>query len=110
MHLPERWGIAAFSTQKVGGAKVEFVYPDEEIFGKYLWLVYYKQKDFKKHNNRFASSLEEIGFEKEININTGEKLVLSLHPVDNGFKAFLENNKGLKLSIDQDGLFQSNIK
>ena len=107
MHLPERWGIAAFSTQKVGGAKVEFVYPDEEILGKYLWLVYYKQHDYKKQNNRFASSLKEIGLEKEIETKIGEKLVLSMHPVNNGFKAILENNKGLKLSIDQNGLFQS---
>jgi len=105
MHFPERWGIAHFSTNPVGGDKITFIYPQEEILGKYLWLLYYKQNDFKRMTGNFASSLSDLDLDEEIETETGETLFLGMEVNETGFNAFLEKNRGLKLTINQDGLF-----
>lgn len=110
MHFPERWGIAGFSTNPVGGKQIAFVYPEEETFGKYLWLIYYKQHNFKRENENFAGSLKELGLNEKVKTESGEIVFLRIEKSKTGFEAFLENNKGLKLSINQDGLFQKTIK
>ncbi len=110
MHFPERWGIAGFSTNPVGGKQIDFVYPEEETFGKYLWLIYYKQQNFKRDNGNFADSLSKLGMNEKMTTESGEIVSLKMKITEDGFKAVLENNKGLKLSIRQDGLFQKTIK
>lgn len=110
MHFPERWGIAHFSANPSGSREVAFVYPDEEIFGKYLWLIYYKQHTFKQKNKDFAASPSELGLNEKIKAESGETVFLRINKNDAGFEAFLENNSGLKLSINQDGLYQKTTK
>lgn len=110
MHLPERWGIATFSKFKVGGKKITIDYPEKEFLGRYLWLVFYKQQDFKKKNNRFAELLSEIGLKNEIVTENGRKILLKLESDKNVFKAIVDNKKGMNFSINQDGLFQSTEK
>jgi len=105
MHFPERWGIAYFSTNRVGTDRIEFAYPDDETWGKYLWLIYYKQQKFKHENKTFASSLSEIGLHEKITTASGETIFLRMETNESGFNAFLDNKKGLKLSINQEGLF-----
>ena len=105
MHFPERWGIAYFTTNPVGIDRNEFVYPDDEIWGKYLWLIYYKQQKFKHENKNYAASLSEIGLNEKMLTASGETIFLRMEINEGGFNAFLDNNKGLKLSINQEGLF-----
>lgn len=110
MHFPERWGFAGFSTKPVGEKQVTFVYPEVEIFGKYLWLIYYKQHNFKQKNKEFASSLSELGLNDKIKSESGETILLRMVKSNSGFNAVLENKNGLKLTINQDGLFQKTLK
>ncbi len=110
MHFPERWGIAGFSAKPVGEKQIDFVYPEEETFGKYIWLVYYKQHSFKRENENFATSLSELGLNEKITTETGEIVSIKMETSDTGFQAVLKNNNGLKLTINQDGLFQKTIK
>jgi hypothetical protein len=109
MHFPERWGIANFSTNPVGQDKINFVYPEEEILGKYLWLLYYKQQNYRSENGSYAVELSEIGLQNKIVTESGEDAILTLETYKNGFKAFLDNTKGLILSINHNGFFQSNL-
>ena len=106
MHFPERWGLAEFSTNLAGTDKIATSFPEKEILGRFLWLIYYKQQNYRKENGKFAESLSEIGLNKNVITESGEKVSLSMEVNKSGFNAFLNNNKGLKLSINQDGLFQ----
>jgi hypothetical protein len=110
MHFPERWGIAYFSAIPAGSSQITFVLPQEEIFGKYLWLIYYKQHNFKQKNKEFATSLSELGLNDKIKTEAGETVFLRIEKNNTGFEAYLENSNGLKLNINQDGLFQKIIK
>jgi hypothetical protein len=110
MHFPERWGIASFSTKPVGSDKIEFSYPDDEILGKYLWLIYYKQHKYRSEHKEFANSLTNIGLNEKITTKSGHPVFLRMERNENGFNAFLDNKNGLKLSINQDGLFQKMTK
>jgi hypothetical protein len=62
MHFPERWGLAWFSSKKVGVEKVIFDVPKKERLGKYLWFIYCKQQSFKIKNGNYAaySPLKQI--------------------------------------------------
>ena len=60
MHFPERWGLATFLNLPVDAEKITFQYPEEEILGKYLWMLYYKQQNFRKTNGKFAGSYSEL--------------------------------------------------
>ena len=110
MHFPERWGLAAFSTNPVGSDKITFKYPEEEIHGKYLWLIYYRQHKFKSENGNFAKLLSDLDLKDNILTESGESVFLQMESNESGFRAYLENKKGLKLSINQDGLFERTIK
>ncbi len=106
MHFPERWGFANFSAKPVGSDEVTFKYPEEEITGKYLWLLYYKQHDFKKVNGKFAGSLSDLNLKERIITESGETIFLEMKANDAGFNVLLDNGRGLKLSINNDGLFE----
>lgn len=106
MHYPERWGIAAFSAKPLNSDKLAFSYPEDEKLAKYLWLIYYKQHNFKKENGKYAGSLAEIELKERTTTDFGETIHLNLESNETGFVAILENEKGLKLSINQDGLFE----
>lgn len=101
MHYPERWGLALFSTNLVGGDKIAFAYPDEEILGRFLWLIYYKQQNFKKVNGKYAESLLDLDLENEV-----FNVFCRMDTNEGGFNAYLDNKKGVKLSINHEGLFK----
>jgi hypothetical protein len=62
MHRPERWGYVQFSTAPVGTQTSPFV-PDPTAGARDgLMQVYYRQRDFRKQQGRWAASFEELGF------------------------------------------------
>jgi hypothetical protein len=66
MHYPERWGYLLFSDHQADD--VVFEMPYAELQKKYLWLVYYKQKEWQRQNHSYAQSLKELGLESSYNI------------------------------------------
>jgi hypothetical protein len=58
MHRPERWGYVQFSTAAPGTAAFT---PDPAQRAKdFLHAMYYAQREFRRQNGRWASTLEEL--------------------------------------------------
>ena len=106
MHFPERWGLAQFSTNKVGSNTTKFCLPEEEKLGKYLWYVYYKQQSYRHENGNYANSLSELNVANPTKKDSGESILIEMKTNGNGFTAILQNEAGLILSLNQNGLFQ----
>ena len=105
MHYPERWGFAQFSSNPVGSVKAEFQLPVEEKLSKYLWLIYYKQQQFRREYGIYSNELSRLGIPENHKLDNFN-LTLDLSADVNKFVATLETDDGLKLSIDQSGYFQ----
>lgn len=104
MHYPERWGLAQFSDELVGTKKVPFIdYYSEEV-KKYLWLIYYRQKEWVRENSGYTSSLRDLGLsEKEIIGN--KQNFLTLESFKNYFIATIQPEDDQTIwSINQEGL------
>jgi len=108
MHYPERWGLAFFS-DKVPGKKQAVEIPQEEILGKYLWLLYYKQNQYRRENKKYALTLNELKLPAEYK---DTKLTFSIHLETEGnqYHATLEAENGVVLSINQEGHFTNQQK
>jgi len=105
MHYPERWGFAQFSSNPAGNVKAEFQLPVEEKLSKYLWLVYYKQQQFRREYGIYSNELSKLGI-PENSESEDYAFKLSLSTDVHKFVAILETDDGLKLSVDQSGFFQ----
>jgi hypothetical protein len=99
MHAPERWGYLQFSTRPAGSEAVEFADPADARARDYLWLVYYKQRDYLRAHGSYANKLEELGFEV-----LDAKVEIKLESSATQYRATIMD-KGFngKLTIDQDG-------
>ena len=106
MHYPERWGLAWFSSKKVGEEKISFAFPENERLGKYLWFVYYKQQDYKIRNLDYAFSLSALGLHQVTKTNSGEVFLYEMKVNGSHFIVTLTSKNGYKISINQEGLFQ----
>jgi hypothetical protein len=109
MHYPERWGYLVFSDQTTGDAGFEMPYA--ELQKKYLWLVYYRQKEWFKQNHQYAQSLKELGIESGYNI-LKKFNNLQLEATKHQFLASINTEEDDKITytINQDGLVESVTK
>ena len=109
MHYPERWGYLVFSNQPNGDEKFEMPYA--ELQKKYLWLVYYRQKEWFKQNHEYAQSLKELGIESGYNI-LKKFNNLQLEATKRQFLASIDTDGSNKITytINQDGLVESVTK
>ena len=103
---PERWGLVKFYNELIGGEMYNFDLPEEEIYGRYLWTIYYKQQDFKKQKGYYAGLLSELGIPQLNRIENGENIFLKMEARGSSFYISLQNNHGLTISVDQNGFFQ----
>ncbi|MES3017036.1 MAG: carbohydrate-binding family 9-like protein [Bacteroidota bacterium] len=107
MHLPERWGYTMFA-QAPPSIKTtdDFVLPYAEKQREYLWLVYYKQKDWLKKNKVYTSALKDLAIPDDgINID-GVKNKINLEITSKYFLATITDESGKSISINQDGYVQ----
>lgn len=105
MHYPERWAMIQFSEKLAGNKTVDFKMPREEAAGRYLWLVYYKQQDFKRKTGRYAASLKELELTA---IPDAMKIDLTATGEQFTVKGLLKD--GSELSIDETGIFLTKNK
>lgn len=102
MHYPERWGYLQFTKQT---NPVSFVLPYGEEQKKYLWLVYYKQKQWFAKHHVYALSLKQIAVTCKVKV--GDKLnQLSMEATPHQFMVFIKADNRPAFSIDQDGFVQ----
>lgn len=106
MHYPERWGLLQFTTKTAGDQKVAFQLPADEELRKYLWLVYYKQKKYHIENKKYATNLTDLAIPDSIKISSDETIQLQLFVSEFQFVAVLNSTKGIKFTINNDGLIQ----
>jgi len=105
MHFPERWSMIQFSSNKVGNKKEIFQLPLEEIYAKYLWLTYYKQRSFLSRNGKYTSILSDIDLKDKWN-NENLSFELTLEATKKTYTIYLKAENGMQLSLNQEGLFK----
>ncbi|WP_299590609.1 carbohydrate-binding family 9-like protein [Mucilaginibacter sp.] len=102
MHYPERWGYLQFTKNTDTNAAFVLPYPEQQK--QYLWLVYYRQKEWLKEHNSYSQSLKELGINGIVTI-TGNVSDLKMEATPHQFMAFITDKKdNLTYTIDQDGL------
>ena len=105
MHYPERWGYLNFTMKDPGDDQSSFQVPVAEKMKRYLWLVYYRQKEFHRKNRSYASSLSQLGIDTSVAF---ENKIIELHMNSTGsqFRATINLNNNKTISIDHDGHVQ----
>ncbi|GAA4330300.1 carbohydrate-binding family 9-like protein [Mucilaginibacter gynuensis] len=102
MHCPERWGYLQFSRN----AGQTFTMPYSEKQRQWLWLVYYKQKEFFAKNKKYAIDLPALGMPVEVDID-GKVNQLSLTASAKQFSAAINTQAGDVLIINDEGLVKT---
>ena len=104
MHLPERWGYIQFSKKEKQSELPLFAVPYTEKQKEYLWLIYYKQKEYKSKNGAFAKTLKALDIDSNPIIDNSTN-ILSMESTSNQFEATI-NKKGdsKKITINTEGL------
>lgn len=105
MHYPERWGYLQF-TRKTLGANSTFQLPYNEKRKQYLWLLYYRQKEYQQKHRKYAASL------KDLNITTNEVAVekmvnkLKVEATSRQFTVSISDGNNTLL-LNEEGFVQS---
>jgi hypothetical protein len=105
MHYPERWGYLTFSTAASGASQQAFDVPYTEKQRNYLWLVYYRQKEYAEKNGKYASSLKDLGIAPEFTLD-GKTNALDMEGGDHQFYLSLKSEGQRTVTINQEGLVQ----
>jgi hypothetical protein len=101
MHYPERWGYLQFSRQAAGSVTFNLPYPEQQK--KYLWLIYYRQKQWYKMHHNYATTLQELGINDHISINKKDN-TLKLEATNHQFMALITDSENkVTWAINQDG-------
>ncbi|MDB5024151.1 MAG: hypothetical protein JWP78_1906, partial [Mucilaginibacter sp.] len=100
---PERWGYLQFSSQPV--SSVTFNLPYQEQQKRYLWLIYYRQKQWYKAHHHYAA-LQELGITSPVSINKKNN-VLQLEATQHQFMALITDSENkVTWAINQEGFIQ----
>lgn len=105
MHYPERWAYGIFSKEKPNSMAHPFMLPYSEKQRNYLWLAYYRQKDFYKKSKQYAQTLKELNVPQNDILIDGKMNRMTLDANSKQFMVSIhqEDDKN-SISIDQDGL------
>ena len=105
MHYPERWGYLQFTMKNTDQDVPSFQLPYSEKQRKYLWLVYYRQKEFYNKNGAYASSLSQLKIDADITIEN-KMNTLKLEATDRQFRATINSPQEKLISINHEGFVQ----
>jgi hypothetical protein len=102
MHYPERWGYLQFSRQ--GQDTVTFKLPYAELQKQYLWLIYYRQKEWYRKHGEYSTNI--TGLEVDSVVTIAQKInQLRLEATKHQFMAFIKDKDGKAAwAINQEGL------
>ncbi|WP_461490673.1 carbohydrate-binding family 9-like protein [Pontibacter sp. HJ8] len=104
MHLPERWGYLYFSRKPAGEQSIPYAMPYVEKQKQYLWLVYYRQKEYFGKHGRYSKSLQELGLGSNTVEVDGQQNELQLEAGTLQFMAAIQGPDGKVWSINENGL------
>ena len=60
MHMPELWGLVQFTEFAPGAKTVRFTSSEIDLIKRSLRKLYYRQRNYYFHKNRYTSSLKEL--------------------------------------------------
>ncbi|MDB5152684.1 MAG: hypothetical protein JWR54_1435, partial [Mucilaginibacter sp.] len=104
MHYPERWGYLQFSSQPVNSVRFNLPYSEQQK--QYLWLTYYRQKQWYKAHYRYAATLLELGINDHLSINKKDN-ILQLEATQHQFMALITDSENkVTWAINQEGFIQ----
>lgn len=104
MHLPERWGYIQFSKREKQAELPLFSVPYMEKQKEYLWLIYYKQKEYKSKNGVYAKTLKVLNINPNPIINNVMN-TLTMESTSNQFESsIIKKGDSKKISINTEGL------
>jgi hypothetical protein len=103
MHMPERWGYIQFSKQETGAELPPFELPYGEMQRQYLWLIYYKQQEYRHKNHKYGSSPGDLGIDSTVEIN-GKTNSLSIESTPVQFTATVSDSINPTIRINNEGL------
>jgi hypothetical protein len=104
MHYPERWGYLQFSSQPVNSVIFNLPYTEQQK--QYLWLTYYRQKQWYKAHSRYAATLQELDINDHISINKKDN-ILQLEATQHQFMALITDSENkVTWAINQEGFIQ----
>jgi len=103
MHYPERWGMIQFSEKRAGNGAADFKMPEDEAARQYLWLVYYRQQDFKRKDGCYAPRMEDLDISPPTLTDIPS---ISLEATTDQFTAGLKTKQGDLLTINETGLIR----
>jgi hypothetical protein len=102
MHRPERWAYLRFSTLEAGSVLPEFKLPYSELQRRYLWLIFYKQQDYRRTNKRFTNSFDDLRLDSVIYIN-GIRNSVSVEATSGQFTAAISDSINSQASVNNEG-------
>ena len=109
MHYPERWGYLRFSEKNKKSEADTFVLSPAEKQKQYLWLIYYRQKDYYQKAGKYTSSQQALGLTESAvdNLFIDEKMnSLRIEASDLQFTAVIIGPDGKAWSINQEGIIR----
>lgn len=105
MHYPERWGYLTFA--KESPKDDHFELPVAEKLKRYLWLVYYKQRNYVHNNGHYASTLDQLNLSELSTVSINHKPYrLQVEATTYQFGAMILTAEGSGYHINQDGYIQ----
>lgn len=101
MHFPERFGYLQFSRKD----DAVFTMPFSEKQKQYLWLIYYRQKQYQQKFKKYAATLAELNIERKVKIDDREN-VLQIDTSARQFTATIQAEGSAAISINDEGLIE----
>lgn len=104
MHYPERWGYLQFSNKSPNS--VTFNLPYAELQKQYLWLIYYRQKQWFSEHHQYALTLHDLGIDERAGIDKKDN-ILKLEATRHQFMAWITDSESKATwAINQEGFIQ----
>ncbi|WCT11074.1 carbohydrate-binding family 9-like protein [Mucilaginibacter jinjuensis] len=104
MHYPERWGYLLFTRKE----NTQFSLPDEESQRQYLWLIYYRQKEYQRKNGKYALALNDLGSNPKQTVK-GKDVRLAMQATERQFTATVAIDGQYVILINDEGLIKSTV-
>ncbi|MGI4750097.1 MAG: carbohydrate-binding family 9-like protein [Janthinobacterium lividum] len=101
MHYPERFGYLQFTRK----SDAVFIMPFSEKQKQYLWLIYYRQKQYFEKNAHYASGLNELEISPKQTID-GQQNQLEMQSASRQFTATIADQNGKTIKINDEGLIE----
>lgn len=102
MHYPERWGYLQFTRQ----AGTTWQLPPAELRKQYLWLVYYRQQQFRQQAGHYAATLAELHIAPQVEVaKQANHLELAATPYQ--FTATVTAAGSAAIRINDEGLVET---